>query len=64
MIDCNQTALKPFIGVFERFVQRSQTSKQDKQDEVLAKSGSSLSIVFSSHVSRALDLNTMLSGEI
>jgi len=33
--DYNQTSLKPFIDVFARFVQRSQTSKQD---EILAKS--------------------------
>jgi len=33
--DYNQTSLKPFIDVFARFVQRSQTSKQD---ETLAKS--------------------------
>ncbi|CAF1075486.1 unnamed protein product [Adineta steineri] len=33
--DFNQTALKPFIDIFSRFVQRSQTSKQD---ETLAKS--------------------------
>ncbi|CAF1632276.1 unnamed protein product [Adineta ricciae] len=33
--DYNQTALKPFIDVFARFVQRVQTNKQD---ETLAKS--------------------------